>query len=326
MAAAGSFASLSEAALTSRSDLVMGIVMEVVKEGGILDQLPTRVVKGTNLTYNRENVLPSGQFHAIADTWTASEDIDFTQITTTLAIHGDEKRLDDFIAKTYVSDNDPVAIVTQQTSRGLKQRIERALVYESTNFSGLHSLVTTNQTLNQGSGGTGAAATVTNTNRMADLVRPHADIVLAPLRLAQRMDQVGQGVNSAPLVSVQLQNGKGELRLGQKATYWRDVTIQRTDYMATTGTGALQESISGGAYSAETGGATGTIFAIRFGLPEAGGCFLAIGDNLFEMVGPEESENFNGQWFRIRSYLALGIGSTRCLAAEDGITDVAMTA
>lgn len=296
----------------------------MIREGGILDQMPVRTVEGNNLIYNRENVLPSGQFHAIADTWTASEDIDATQITTTLAIHGDQKRLEDFVQRTYSSKQDLMALVTQSTSKGVKQRIERALMYEATAFSGLHNLVTTDQTVSMGSGATGAALGVTQLNRMLDLVRAKADLLVGPFRVMQRIDQTAQGVNASALVYVNAD--KAEVRLGQRVGYWRDVPVRRSDFMATPATGVLRETIASGTFSAETGGATGSVFGIRWGMPEDGGCFLGIGTELFEKVGPYEAETFNGQWFRIRSYLAPGIGSTRSLGRVDGITDVATVA
>lgn len=306
-----------------QNELVEGIVEEIIREGGILDAIPVRTFDSNTLEYNRENVLPSGQFHSIADTWIASEDIDVTNVTVTLAIHGDQKRLEDFVQRTYSSKVDMMATITQQTSKGLKQRIERALVYESSAFSGLHSLVTTNQTLSMGSGATGAAVSASNLNRMVDLVRPKADMLLCPYRLGQRIDQAAQGVNSVALLYTEA--GKGKVTLGHMVELWRQqVPIRRSDYMATPDTGALRETIASGTYSAETGGATGSFFAMHFGQPEDGGLFLGIGNELFEHVGPYESETFNGQWFRIRSYLAPGIGSTRTLGRVDGCTDVAM--
>ena len=325
MPAAGAFENLAEAQLLTQSELLKGIIEEIIKVGGIIEMFPIKSVSGTNLVYNRENVLPSGQFHAIADQWTASEDINLTQITTTLAMHGDQKNLDDFIAKTYDSHNDMMAVVTQQTSKGVKQRLENRVIYEATAFSGLHNLVTTNQTQSVGTGSTGAAATVTGINRMLDLVRPKADVLLGPFRLMQRLDQTSQGVNSSALVYVSA-DGKSDVRLGQRVGFWRDVPVKRSDYMATVNTGVFQETIASGTFSAETGGATASLFGIRFGQPEEGGVFLAMGNELFETVGPFASENKNGQWFRIRTYIAPGMGSTRSLGRLDGATDVAVVA
>ena len=324
MAAVGSYATLAEAALTTQDTLVKGVIAEIVRDGGILDMIPVRTIEGGSLLYDRENVQPSGSFHAIADTWTASEDIDVTQVSTTLAIHGDQKWMDDRVARNYSNINDQWTLVTEQTSAGLRRRIERAIIYESSAFSGLHSLATTNQTISQGSGSTGAALTVTAMNRMLDLVRPQADVVVTPFRLAQRMDQAPQGVNSTPLVYID--GTKGEVKLGGKTTHWRGVPIKRSDFMATPDTGALRETIATGTYSAETGGATGSVFGIRFGQPEEGGMFLGVGNELFEMIGPYESENRNGKWIRFRTYLAPGLGSTRSLGRVDGCTDVAITA
>jgi len=305
--------------------MVKGVVNEIIREGGILDMFPVRTVTARQLVYNRENVLPSGAFHAIADTWTASEDIDVTQVTLTLAIHGDQKNIDDTLKKTYVTPNQLEAEVVLQSAKGLKQRIERALIYEATGFTGLHGLVTTNQTVAQGSGATEAALSASNLNRMLDLVRPKAEVMVTPHRIAQRLDQSGQGVNSVPLVYIDA-SGKGGIRSGQKVEYWRDVPLRRSDFMATPDTGALRETIASGAYSAETGGASGSILAMRFGQPEDGGVFLAIGNELFEVVGPYESEAKNARWIRIRTYLAPGMGSTRSLGRVDGISDAAVVA
>ena len=327
MAIAGSYASLAEAqAATRTDDLIAGLVMEIVREGGILDLIPTRTVRGVNLAYVRENIQPSGQFHSVADTWVASEDIDITKVTLTLAIHGDTKDIDNFVARTYADPNDHTAIIMAQTMRGLKNRVERALVYESTNWSGLHNLVTSNQTLSMGSGSTGAAFTVTNVNRALDLVRPKADVVLLPYRAAQRLDQVQQGVNSAALVYSQAADG---MRKAEMTGFWRGVKIRRSDYMATANTGVLQETIASGVYSAETGGLSSSIFGIHWGLPEdgeVGGVFLAIGEELFHKEGPHPHPSKDAQWVRISSYLALGLAGTRGLSIVDGGTDAPLTA
>lgn len=327
MAVAGSYVSLAEAQVATRTDdLIAGLVKEIVKEGGILDLMPTRTVSGVNLAYVRENVQPSGSFHAIADTWVASEDIDLTKVTLTLAIHGDEKDIDNFVARTYSDPNDHEAIIMAQTMRGLKNRIERAILYEATAFTAAHGLVTSNQTLSMGSGSTGAALTVTNLNRMLDLVRPKSDLLLVPYRLGQRLDQVEQGVNSSALVYTQSEDG---MRKGNLTGFWRGVKIRRSDYMATANTGVLQETIASGVYSAETGGATGSAFGIHWGLPEngeVGGVFLAIGEGLFHTEGPHPHREKDARWVRITSYLAPGLAGTRGLAIVDGITDVAITA
>lgn len=327
MAVAGSYASLAEAqAATRTDDLIAGLVNEIVREGGILDLIPTRTVRGVNLAYVRENIQPSGGFHAIADTWTASEDIDVTKITMTLAIHGDEKDIDNFVAKTYSDPNDHTAVIMAQTMRGLKNRIERAIIYESTAFSGLHSLVTSNQTLSQGSGSTEAAATVTNLNRMLDLVRPKADVLLVPYRLGQRFDQTEQGVNSSALTYAMASEG---MRKGHLTGFWRDVKIRRSDYMATANTGVFQETIASGVYSAETGGASASAFGVHWGLPEngeVGGVFLAIGEELFSVEGPHPHQTKDARWVRVTSYLATGLAGTRGLGIMDGCSDAALTA
>src|SRR3990167_7511769 len=115
MAVVGSFENLAEAALLTQDTLLQGVIAELVRDGGILDDIPVQTIEGTALAYDRENVQPSGEFHAIADAWVATEDINITQVTTTLAIHGDQKFLDDRVKRNYSNITDQWTVVTQQT-------------------------------------------------------------------------------------------------------------------------------------------------------------------------------------------------------------------
>jgi len=336
LAEVGAFLSLAEAQILTRTeDLTAGVVKELVREGGILDKIPVKTLSGARqIAYNRQAALPGGQFHAIADTWTASQDLDFTQINVSLVTFGDEKDYPDNQVRVGYSGsgaNDLDAIVVAQTVEGLKNKIENKLVYGSNTapeMNGLYNLATSNQTQNAGSGSTGAAATVTLLNRMLDMVRPRADILLAPYRLVQRVDQLNQGVNAAPLVYMPAPGDKG-MRMSPMVGFYRGVEAVRSDYMATAETGALQEAIASGTYSAETGGATGSFLGIHFGIPEngqVGGVFLLIAGSLFDVEGPHPQKGKDAPWMRITCYLNLGLAGTRGLGALDGCTDVAITA
>ena len=103
----------------------------------------------------------------------------------------------------------------------------------------------------------------------------------------------------------------------------------RSDYMATAETGALQETIASGTYSAETGGSSGSFVGIHFGIPEngqVGGVFLLIAGSLFDVEGPHPQKGRDAPWMRITSYLNLGLAGTRGLGILDGCTDAAITA
>ena len=93
MAEVGAFLSLAEAQLLTRTeDLIAGIVKELPREGGIIGRLPVKTLSGARqIAYNRQNALPGGSFHEIADTWTPTQDIDFTQVNVALVTFGDEK-------------------------------------------------------------------------------------------------------------------------------------------------------------------------------------------------------------------------------------------
>lgn len=335
MAEVGAFLSLAEAQLLTRTeDLIAGVVKELVREGGIIDRFPVKTLSGARqITYNRQNALPGGQFHAIADTWTPTQDIDVTAVSVSLVTFGDEKDYPDNQVRASYSGGayDLDAIVLEQTLEGLKNRIENEFIYGSgtaPEISGLYNLATSNQTQNAGSGSTGAAATVTLLNRMLGMVRPKADILLGPYRLMQRIDQLNQGVNAAPLVYMPVVDGKG-MHMSPRAAFFGEVEMVRSDYMATAETGVLQETIASATYSAETGGATGSFLGIHFGIPEkgqVGGAFLLIAGNLFDVEGPHPQKGKDAPWMRVTCYLNVGLAGTRGLGALDGCTDVAITA
>ena len=336
MAEVGAFLSLAEAQIMTRTeDLIAGIVKELPREGSIIDRLPVKTLSGARqIAYNRQAALPGGSFHAIADTWTPTQDLDFTQINVSLVTFGDEKDYPDNQVRASYSGagaNDLDAIVMQQTIEGLRNQIDRKIVYgtgTAPEMSGLYSLATSNMTQNAGSGSTGAAATVTLLNRMMDMVRPKADILLAPFRLHQRLDQLQQGVNAAPLVYMPVPGDKG-LRLAPMAAFYHGVEIVRSDYMATAETGVLQETIASSTYSAETGGSSGSFAGIHFGIPEngqVGGVGLLIAGTLFDVEGPHPQKGKDAPWMRITCYLNLMLAGTRGLGIVDGCTDAAITA
>src|SRR3990167_1762099 len=163
MAEVGAFLSLAEAQILTRTeDLIAGVVKELVREGGILDKIPVKTLSGARqIAYNRQNALPGGQFHAIADTWTSTQDLDFTQVNVALVTFGDEKDYPDNQVRASYSGpgaNDLDAIVVTQTTEGLKNKIENKIVYASgtaPEMDGLYNLCTSNQTQNAGSSSTG---------------------------------------------------------------------------------------------------------------------------------------------------------------------------
>lgn len=324
--AGGAWAALAEAALLTQNQFVAGVKPEIIKAGQLIPKLPPVEINGPALQWNRENVIPSGAFHAIGDAWTGSEDLDHTQVTLSLAIHGDQKNIDQFVRRRYSNKQDMLDVVVKQTIKGLTHKLEDLILYEATSFTGFHGLVVSGQSLHAGSGTTGGAMSAAKMDELVDLVRVADNeeempsmFLAMPRALARRVSQSDRGgTTSYPVINIQQAAGDNKVNVSHQAGSWLGKSIVRSDFMVMT------EAISGGAYSAKTGGVTGSVLA--FHADSDVGAFLGVGSPMLKMEGPHPREGARGEWLRIDSELAPGIMITKCVARYDGITDVAMTA
>lgn len=325
MAEVGGYVSLADAQLLSQSMLLAGVVPTIVKTGSILTILPTQVVKGKSLLYNRQSVQPSGQFYEIAEEWEPTDDLDLAQVEVTLGVFGDMKRFDSTAEANYKDTNDLLKVLIEETMMGLKNKIEYHFAYATTPFSGLHALTTTGQTVNSGSGTTGAAAAVSELQQAIDKVllgNPSDQRLLMPRQLALRIDQttLGGGATMPVMMVAPGVSDAGGMKLSPVAKTFREIEVMRSNNLT------MAEAIASGTFSAEGAGATGTIFCMYLASAIKGGVFLAIGQKLFDMIGPNPSEHRYAKWMQIVSELALALGSPLGLAKLDGSTDAAMVA
>lgn len=321
MAIVGFWNSLAEVQKVTNDKFVKGVIAELIEEGGILDRMAVTQIRGTQLTYNRESTLPAGDFHAPGDEWTSSQDVTYSQQSATLKIHGDQFEMDAFTKKTYTEPNQPEAIAKQQAAKGLKRRLEDRLIYGSTSadanaFNGLHATVAAAQTQNNGSGSTGAGLSLHNLKVALDLMRGgKPSLLLMPRAIGRRIDESGWGGTTSYPVA-----GKMGGDIGMRVESFDGIPIVRSDYMVMT------ETISGGTFSAKTGGSTGSIIAVRFGAVESGGLSMGLGNELFEEESLNTLPNKNAALFRIFTFLCLVLGSTKAMARIDGILDLPVTA
>lgn len=319
----GSYSSLTEAAKITQSKLLSGIVKEVYRVGEILPRFPIEQVNSYSLQYNREVEASGGHFVAIGADIPSDADITYTQVEVFLKRYIKQRDLDHFLADTWTNINDPEAQAMQRTVADLMAGLESELIYsnntaDSETFNGLHSLVASGQQLHQGSGTTGAALSLINLDALTDLVRPKADFLLINRALYRRLGQMARsGTTSFPLVWSMSDATNGGFN---RVLYWNDVEIIPTEYIT------LTETIASGAYALKVGGATTTIFAGRWGNILAGGLCLLMGSPLFDPVKIADLENKDASRFRIKSYIAPALGSTKALASLDGITNVAVVA
>lgn len=319
----GSFDSLTEAAKITQSKLLSGVVKEVYNVGQLLPRLPVEMLDAYSLQYNREVEASGGHFVAIGADIPSDADITYTQVEVFLKRYIKQRDLDDFIADTWVNKNDPEAQAMARTIDDLMNGLESELIYsnnsaDSETFNGLHALVNSTMQIHEGSGTTGSALNLTNLDALLDLVRGGAEFILMNRTMHRRLGQMARGgTTSFPLIWATVDMERG---LGKRVLYWNGIEIIPTDYITQT------EAIASDAYSAKTGGVTTSIFAGRFGSIMQGGLCVLMGSQLFEPVKIPVLENKDASRFRIKTYIAPALGSTKSLARIDGITDAAIAA
>lgn len=323
MAVIGAWDSLAEAAKITQSVLLSGIVQEVYNIGQLWPKMPVKQLDGYSLLYNREVLPGEGSFVDIGEEIASDADLSYTRVEVFLKRYIKQNDLDQFISDTYTDHNDPEAMALMQVAKGVTEGLESQLLYSSATvnakaFDSLHTLVSSAQMIHQGSSSTGAALSMANLDSLLDLVRPNADFILMNRNLWRRLSAAARGgTTSFPLIwtTTDMQTG-----LGRRVAYYGGVEIIVSDYITQT------ETIATSAYSAKTGGATTSIFAGRFGQIEDGGLCILMGSPLMRPVRIPVLEDKDAARYRLVTYAAPALGSTKALAVIDGITDVAVVA
>lgn len=325
MAVIGTFSSLTEAGRLQQSELVPGIIQEIYNQGGIWPELPVMQLDSKSLLYNREVSPSGGNFIDIGEEIPSDADLTFTPIEVSLKRYVKQHDLDRFILQTYKNPIDLEAQAIQVISKGVQMGLEDNLIYgdnsaNSKAFDGIHEILedTSGQNIHQGSNTTGAALSLANVHALIDKVKPRPDMLVMPFAIMNRLSMMSYGgTTSYPVVQSPIDPQSG---LGRRIAYFDDIPITRSDYMLMT------ETIASAAYALPTGGATGSIFAIRRGsIPEGGLCIL-MGNPLMEAIKIENLEDKDANRYRLITYAAPALGSTKALAGIDGITNAAVTA
>ena len=331
MAIVGHFSSLAAAQTLTQSKLLAGLIQETIEDGHLAGVLPGMQISGLDVTYRRTGTPLSGAFFDIHEQipWSAGNSP--TSVTVALKRILRQDILDDFIALNYNSINDYKAIMVSEMRFGVMRTAEDKFIYgnATTNakeFDGLHALVPSANFINAGSSATGAALTLAKLRQLVDTVRPKPTFLLVNRDWSRQLDDVLEtGVVGASNI---VMGGLAQLSrdsLGDQQMRFRGVPIIKSDFIT------LTETISGDDFSAKTGGATTSIFAVRTGAVEEGGLEMVLGSGsgsgpqLFSMREFDALEDYDGGGVRLRAYLALALGSTKALARIDGITDVPIT-
>jgi hypothetical protein len=303
---------LAEYAKLSNDTLLQGIIEEVIKDSPILQTIPFIEIVGNALTYNREIVLPTAEWHAVNDDWVTSPAITFSQQTATLKILGQNADVDEYVKKTRSNIQDVEAAIISITAKSIRHEFERAFLYgdataDANQFSGLRKIIDTATASNQviACGATGAALTLTLLDQLIDAVRGGVpDLLLMSRRSRRKISTLARAAGN------NLEVGKG--LLGEFAQFYNGIPIGVTDWQLDTHT------VSGSVETLTTGATSSVIYALKFGEDGLAG-LSSPGGLTIEPIGPMETKDATRT--RIKWYCGLALFSTKKAAALIGVTD-----
>lgn len=324
MAVIGYFTTLVEAQTLVTDRLLAGIIEEIIEEGQLIPRLPVMQLDAKTLVYNREETLPSASFYDVGEDIPAQAQATMAQDTATLKRCIGQWDLDNFIMDTYKDPNDIRALAISMARKGVMRTVEDKLIYGDATtypkeFNGLHKLVdATNMHIFQGaSATTGDALSLSNLDKLIDLVKPAPNLLLMNFQIYRRLQAVGRGIlGQWPVTGVLARPGED---VAQVFPTYRNIPIVRTDYIMQT------EAVASSVFSAKTGGVTSSIFAIRMGAIEEGGVTLITGNPMFELK-EIVLEDKDANRIRVVWYVTMAEGSTKSLGALVGVNDVAVVA
>lgn len=310
---------LAEAENYSADALLAGIVECLISESPVLQVLPFESFQGNAYAYLRETTLPTVGFYDPGEVWQESTPV-VTKVTAKLKILGGDVDVDKFLRTTRLNVNDIAVSAVMQKTKAVQRTFEDRFIYgvsasEPKAFDGLHTLCGTAQTINVSTDATADPGTFNALEQVIDLVRPGKPDLLLMSRRTRRAMNLGARALGGGQAFV-----AGPGALGPQTLSYQDIPVAICDFI-----GDVELLTAGGVYSAKTGGASSSIFAVKFGVenygliglePEGGG--LAV-----ERVGVLETKDADRD--RVKWYVSLAMLSTVCLARLTGLSGAAFT-
>jgi len=303
---------ITEADKYSRTQLLAGVVEEIVDASPMFAFLPFDTILGNSLTYNRENTLSTVSFHDPGDVWTEDTPT-LTPVTATLKILGGDADLDQFLKLTRSNEQDLEAVMLSMKIKALTRAAENELIYgdkddiDAKGFDGLHEIlgvVTGGQDVVVGTTTTGGPGSFSELDQMIDLVKPGPPDALIMSRRSRRQIKKLARSQGWDLALSQPQG------LNRPLNFYNDIPIFVNDFITDT------EDVVDGGFGGKTGDDTSSIFAVKFGAEGLHGIDGGQGITV-EDVGVLETKDATRK--RVKWYMALVLMSTKALARLSGI-------
>jgi len=331
----GHWKNLTEAQRLTESQLLPGVVEEIIKRENLLERVPVALAQGKSIKWNREKVTLEADVQNLdigqQMTWVSSMEYDAQE--TTLVRKGMQRLLDNFIVDVYGTVQNYEAQALLEIKKGVTLALGDNLIYDdpaddSKQFSGLHDLayMQTGTDLDIDEAG---ALSLYNLRTQIDAMKHGVDIIYMPMVIARRMDAAYQEAAFAGTAGdrafAQISYGLNEM--GKRIMFFDGIPIVRTDFLVkeTDGSNAPRvKNTSGTAYS---------IFLIKFGDIFAGnpGLCMGFGDpemgsQLYRIEMFDKLEDYDAAGIRLVSYVAPLLGSKLCLGRIYDVTDAAIVA
>ena len=348
----GHWNSLAELGKLSQSTLVPGRQEEDVRRANPLDIFPVTQASntGTSMKWLREKTTTEDavQYATVGTQLSWSEDVQYETMETELKIVYMQRKLDKFVQDIYGNVNNYKAMMLMEMEKGLRYKFGNEMIYgdlsygpnTSMEFNGLHRLVAYNKetftlfddNLNIDNGEAGLS--IRNLRLMIDAMKFGCDVLLFPVEIAQRIDEMWEEAGLTSLASgtanTMLGFAKGLDQWGMPMNYFRGIPIVRSDFLklevANTGTGA----------SSDLRATSGTldqysVFGLKFGNPLAGQPGVTLGFGNTEAQGQfytvdafPKLEDFIAGGLRMYAFAAMLQGSMKSIGRIYDIEDLAI--
>ena len=342
MAIVGHWSSLAEAQKLTQSELLKGIVQEVIESGNLLPMMPVKQLNAKSLLYNREVSWTASTGAAFVDTHEAltwQADQTYSQIEVALKQIARQDVIDRFIAATYGNINDYKSVMITEVAKKVSRFTEHMLRYGDVTyggakqFDGLHAMAQENTgDLDYDNGET--VLSIMQVRKLLDAIKIDQKgqqnvILLMPREIARRFDAAYQ---ESGLVRSQVTHSMATITIGGREIMERipmiaGVPVIRDDFLvaeqANTGVGSDARALR------TSGTNMYSIFAVRLGPIEEGELELLFGDpgagegifSGFTHESFEKLEDYIAGGERIYGFLAPALGASISLGRIYDITD-----
>lgn len=312
---------LTEADKYSTNEVLIGVAETSMDRNPMLQLLPFVPIRGIATQYQRENAAANPAFVAPGGAITESTPTT-SQITVALKVLIGDADVDKFLKTTRSNQQDLEAELIAIKARNFADYWGDKIIYgsidaDANEFDGLHEIISDDvsaQQVHAGSASTPGVGTFTLLDQLVDLVRPAPTCLIMSRRSRRGIQKLARSQGW----DLPLTDAGGAIN--RPVVSYADIPILIADFITDV------ETISSSAFATKTGGASSSIFAMRF--DEAGLFGMSAEDpeatdtleNIIQLepIGTLEGKDAN-RW-RLKHYGAMALKDSQALARLDGIS------